>query len=107
MTCSGRVVLSEHNVPTFLTNILISPYPGAPSSHIRFRGLLPVHSTCRRPFQPVPQVGDLISFTGIILAIENDVLTITVDDFDVFSLTSIFLNVLPTKKDVDNMENLD
>ena len=87
-------------MPAFLTTIVLSPYPGAPLAHITLRGLLPVHSDCGRPFRRVPQVGAFVTFTGAILAMENEVPTITIDDLALLPQKSAFvINVVSVDSD--------
>lgn len=101
ITACGRVLLTEENVPTFLITIVLTPYLGALLSHMTFCGLLPVHSGCGCLFHCVPQGGTFLSFTGVILAIKNDVPTISVDDFALLPQRSLIVITMDAAENDD------
>ena len=83
ISTTGRVASNDEHAPAFRMNVLQSILPRCSSSSISLRGLLPTHTVCRRLFRRVPQPGTFLSFTGVILALNDNVPTIGVEQFTV------------------------
>jgi hypothetical protein len=108
MTSAGRVATVEDNAPAFLMHVPDSPYLGAPLYPISLRGLLPVHTACRRIFRCVPKPNSVLTFTGVIIAVEHGISTIAVDEFAYLpQATAIVINTAPVTNDGDDIEDVD
>lgn len=88
ITATGHVTFTDPNTPALEMLILQNPYPGSPLSPLCIRGLLPLRSASRRLCTPVPEPGRFLTVTGNVLAIENDIPVIAVDDFSDLTQTS-------------------
>ena len=107
ITASGRVALNEQRAPAFITRIFQNPWPGASPSCVTLRGLLPIHLACRRLLRRVPQPGTLLTFTGVILAVDHSVPTIGIDGFTILPHgSSIPTDNAPVLQD-GSMEDID
>ena len=107
ITASGWVALNEQCAPAFIMQISQNPWPGASPSCVALRGLLPIHPACCHLLQHVPQPGTLLTFTRVILAVDNSVPTININGFtNLPHRSSIPTNNMPVLES-GSMEDID